>query len=133
MASTGERLGEKLVEAVQEMVAVHRGEKEPARVYRRVRTVRKNVVAPPPEMSPRMIRELRERLGLSQAVFAKMLNCSLSSVKAWEQDLREPDGPSRRLLEIATKHPEVLLANIAGRGPEQEDTPAEQPRLRRAG
>lgn len=133
MAAIGERLGEKLVEAAREMVAVHRGEKAPARVYHGVRTARRNVVAPPPEMTPRMIRELRERLGLSQAVFAKMLNCSLGSVKAWEQDLREPDGPSRRLLEIADRHPEVLLANICGREVEKEEAPAEVPKLRRAG
>jgi predicted RNase H-like HicB family nuclease/DNA-binding XRE family transcriptional regulator len=55
------------------------------------------------------IREIRSRLGVSQDRFAKMLNVSISTVRAWEQELRQPEGPTLRLLELADRHPEVLL------------------------
>lgn len=53
------------------------------------------------------------QLRVSQPVFAGMLNASNSTVRAWEQGAREPDGPTLRLLEIAEKHPEALTDRIA--------------------
>jgi DNA-binding transcriptional regulator YiaG len=77
------------------------------------------VAVPPPEFSalradavrdegPR-IRQIRRRLGVSQKQFAEILGVSVGSVRSWEQGLRRPDGASRRLLDIAERHPEVLL------------------------
>jgi DNA-binding transcriptional regulator YiaG len=50
------------------------------------------------------------RLNLSQAVFAGVLNVSVKTVQAWEQGLRQPSDAALKLLTIAKKHPEVLLA-----------------------
>ena len=58
------------------------------------------------------VRAIRRHLGLSQTVFAITLNVSPATVRAWEQGVRVPDGPSRRLLEIADRHPEILLENL---------------------
>ncbi|MFL5761400.1 MAG: helix-turn-helix domain-containing protein [Thermomicrobiales bacterium] len=55
------------------------------------------------------VQTIRSRLGVSQERFARMLNVSVSTVRAWEQDLRQPDGPSLRLLEVADQHPELFL------------------------
>jgi DNA-binding XRE family transcriptional regulator len=55
------------------------------------------------------IRALRDGLGVSQAVFADLLNVSLSTVRAWEQGQRRPHGPSLRLLEVAEEEPRALL------------------------
>jgi DNA-binding transcriptional regulator YiaG len=41
-----------------------------------------------------------------------MLNVSQSTVRAWEQGAREPEGATLRLLEVADKHPEVLVEAI---------------------
>src|SRR5687768_4674764 len=109
---TNENFGDMLVEAAREMVAVQRGELEPAYVERRVLTARHAELRPPPHYAAAEIREIRHRMGVSQRVFAGILNCSPGAVKAWEQELREPDGPTRRLLELADRHPEVLLATI---------------------
>jgi DNA-binding transcriptional regulator YiaG len=115
------------------MVAVHRGEMEPARVTYRVRTGPNADLTSPPFYSGRRVREIRDKMGVSQARFAKVMNCSLSTVKAWEQDLREPEGVSRRLLDIADHHPEVLLSMVTRAAPKQEEAPVEEPKLRRAG
>lgn len=58
------------------------------------------------------VAKLRHRLGLSQAGFAKALGVSLSTVGLWEQGRRKPDGASSRLLEIAAKHPDVILGKV---------------------
>ena len=54
--------------------------------------------------------KLRQQLNLSQAVFASVLNGSVKTVQAWEQGLRQPSYAALKLLTIAKKHPEVLLA-----------------------
>ncbi|MCI0391337.1 MAG: type II toxin-antitoxin system MqsA family antitoxin [Acidobacteria bacterium] len=66
--------------------------------------------APPKPMKKQEIVKLRQRLNLSQAVFASVLNVSVKTVQAWEQGLRQPSDAALKLLTIAKKHPEVLLA-----------------------
>lgn len=63
---------------------------------------------PAPELTPREIQELRARLGVSQSVFAAMLNVPLVTAISWEKGRRSPSGAALRLLEVARKHPEVL-------------------------
>ena len=102
---TNENFGDMLLEAAREMVAVQRGELEPAYVERLVLTARHAELRPPHHYAAAEIREIRQRMGVSQRVFAGILNCSPGAVKAWGQELREPDGPTRRLLELADRHP----------------------------
>jgi putative transcriptional regulator len=52
-------------------------------------------------------------MGLSQAVFADALNVSRETVRAWEQGKREPGGATLRLLEVAERHPEVIMDAVA--------------------
>lgn len=52
------------------------------------------------EMSPQKIRSLREQAHLSQAVFAAVLNTSLSTVQKWEVGDKKPSGPSLKLLNL---------------------------------
>lgn len=61
-------------------------------------------------MKRQEIVKLRQRLNLSQAVFAGVLNAGVRTVQAWEQGLRQPNDAALKLLTIAGKHPEVLLA-----------------------
>ena len=46
------------------------------------------------------IRDLRERLQLSQSVLAAVLNTSLSTVRKWEVADKHPSGPSLKLLNL---------------------------------
>ena len=46
------------------------------------------------------MKTLRERLNLSQAVLASVLNTSASTVRKWELGDKRPSGPSQRLLDI---------------------------------
>jgi putative transcriptional regulator len=96
-----------------EAVAIAEGRLAPARCHRR--TVREATVAPPPRYGSARVRRLRERLALSQPLFARTLNVSVATVRGWEQGARVPDGPSRRLLELVERHPETVLDALRSR------------------
>jgi putative transcriptional regulator len=54
--------------------------------------------------------EARNRVGLSQSEFAKLLGVSVRTVQDWEQGRREPSGAARTLLRIAAQNPEAVKA-----------------------
>ena len=65
---------------------------------------------PVPNYSSAKIRALRTRHKLSQAVFASVLNTSLSTVRQWEIGDKHPSGPSLKLLSLLDrKGLEVLI------------------------
>ena len=67
---------------------------------RRMREYDALCLAPVPPYSSEKIRALRERYRLSQAVFATVLNTSLSTVRQWEIGGKHPSGPSLKLLDL---------------------------------
>ncbi|WP_345796588.1 DNA-binding transcriptional regulator [Castellaniella sp. MT123] len=52
------------------------------------------------EIPPQRIKQLRQREHLSQAVFAAVLNISVSTVQKWEIGDKKPSGPSLKLLSL---------------------------------
>lgn len=111
--ATNDEFGELLIEALEEAVAYKQGKLPGLRVDRHEITARAATVCPPPSYDAERIRRVRADLKVSQPVFAGMLNVSSSTVQAWEQGVREPDGASLRLLEIAENHPGTLLERVS--------------------
>lgn len=60
------------------------------------------------------VRALRERLGLSQEVFAARFGLALRTVQEWEQRRRVPDGPARTLLRVIGRDPAAVERALAG-------------------
>ena len=54
-------------------------------------------------LTPEEIRDLREREGASQAVFARYLNVTTGLVSQWERGEKHPQGASLKLLTIVAK------------------------------
>ena len=106
--------GDALIGALEEAVAFERGELPGVRVDRVEITARRTRVPPPPAYLPERIRAIRHAHSMSQQVFADLLNASASAVRAWEQGAREPDGPTRRLLQIIENDPGVVTELITG-------------------
>ena len=55
---------------------------------------------PIPQYAGEQIRALRERVKVSQTVFASLLNTSASTVRKWEIGEKQPSGPSLKLLNL---------------------------------
>lgn len=55
-------------------------------------------------LTPAEIRELREREGASQAVFARYLNVTTGLVSQWERGEKHPQGASLKLLTLVAKN-----------------------------
>lgn len=84
---SGEELGELLLASVKQMKAGH---------YRTT-VVNDAIVA-------------RQKTGLSQAEFAKIMGISVRTLQGWEQGKRTPSGAAATLLKIATRYPETLMS-----------------------
>ena len=54
-------------------------------------------------MTPENIKALREQAHVSQAVFAAVLNTSVSTVRKWEVGDKKPSGPSLKLLNLVER------------------------------
>jgi DNA-binding transcriptional regulator YiaG len=67
-----------------------------------VRTVE---VTEPGEYDAAAVTRTRMKLGLSQAVFARLLGVSTSLAQSWEQGRRLPDRMGRRLLDEINRDP----------------------------
>ena len=59
---------------------------------------------PPVEsLEPEQIKQIREEANVSQAVFAAVLNTSLSTVQKWEIGQKRPAGTALKLLHLVRK------------------------------
>jgi putative transcriptional regulator len=56
---------------------------------------------------------LRERLGLSQVVFARRYRLSLRTLQEWEQHRREPSESARVLLYAISRNPKALARALS--------------------
>jgi putative transcriptional regulator len=92
---------EELLESVRQGAAILRGEMEPARTTR---------------FDDEDVKQLRERMQLSQPRFAAMLGISVGTLRNWEQGRRKPEGPARALLRVASVHPEAVLDALSRPG-----------------
>lgn len=89
---SNEELGNKLLKSVQEM--------------------KNEETARSTKVEPNLVAQARSMAQLSQAEFAKVLHISRRTLQEWEQGRRQPSGPARALIEIATRHPEVIREEL---------------------
>lgn len=90
---------EQLKKGLEESIAYSRGELA-------LKTT--TLPAPPPVFTPRRVRLLRRKLGLSQFCFALLVNVPLEVVKRWEQGAAKPERGVVRLLQIMESRPSVI-------------------------
>ena len=64
----------------------------------------------PEEIKPEQIKQIREQNHVSQPVFARYLNTSVSTVQKWESGAKRPGGLALKLLTIVQKHGLEVLA-----------------------
>jgi putative transcriptional regulator len=83
-----------LVASIKEAKQIKSGRKKASRITK---------------ITPPDIRAIRKKLNVSQSEFALMIGVSTSTLQNWEQGRREPEGPAKALLKIASVNPEAVL------------------------
>ncbi|MCC7384851.1 MAG: type II toxin-antitoxin system MqsA family antitoxin [Deltaproteobacteria bacterium] len=64
--------------------------------------------APLPVLKPKEIRATREKLNVSQAVFAVLLQLNKRTLERWEQGTAKPNAQASLLIRMVSRHPELI-------------------------
>ncbi len=89
----------RLAASIKEAGEIKAGHQAPSRIY---------------EIKPPEIRMVRERLDVSQDEFAAIIGVSTRTLQNWEQGRRQPEGPAKALLTIASRNPAAVLDALHG-------------------
>jgi putative transcriptional regulator len=92
-----QKMFEELLGSVREADAILRGRQKPSR----------RIV-----IRPSGIRDIRERISLSQSEFAQLIGVSVKTLQNWEQARRRPTGPAAALLSIIEHDPALAMKAI---------------------
>jgi putative transcriptional regulator len=68
--------------------------------------------APPPALQAADVVCLRQRCGMSQRQFARMLNVSARTVQAWERGDRRPTQAALRLVQVFQACPQAVCEAV---------------------
>jgi len=63
---------------------------------------------PPPTMTAAMVRQIREKLHMSQPVFARKLRTEQRTIKNWEQGIAKPNAQAAILLRLIDRDAAIL-------------------------
>jgi len=91
----GATVGARIIEGLEQAIAWTRGENDEVRV----------TLVHVPEVD---VRDVRTKMGLSQAQFAAKFGFPPATLRNWEQGRSRPDAPTRVLLAVIAKHPEAV-------------------------
>lgn len=81
-------------------------------------TVREVEIPDPREYGPAEVRKLRNVLGISVALFARLTGVTAAQVEHWEQGRRTPNPMARRLFDRIAADPQSSLAELVVVRPE---------------
>jgi putative transcriptional regulator len=88
---------QKLLKSVTQMGAIIKGDKLPHRK---------------PRVTDINVKTLREKTGLTQGDFSRMIGVSVRTLQNWEQGRREPEGPAKALLRVVERDPQAVLSAL---------------------
>src|SRR5437763_13655070 len=88
-------VGARIIEGLEQAIAWTRGKNENVRV----------TLLRVPKVD---VREVRTKMGLSQAQFATKFGFPPATLRNWEQGRSRPDTPTRVLLAVIAKYPEAV-------------------------
>lgn len=89
---------DELMESVQQMDEIVRGERQPSREF---------------HVDALQVKEIRKATGLTQAKFAALIDVQLGTLRNWEQGRRDPTGPAKALLKAIHNDPVNVLNTLA--------------------
>jgi len=111
------RIADEIAQGLGEILAYEQGKIS-------LNTTTVQVPVPPKSYTAQDVRSVRDRLGCSQAFFARMIGVSTDSVRSWEQGLRKPSGAAARVLDFLNE-PALLKTFIHMRSSSTQSRSAE--------
>jgi putative transcriptional regulator len=90
----------RILQSAEEALAIAKGEMDPNEYAVHV-----------PEVID--VRKIRERLGMTQASFARIFGFKLATLRHWEQQKRTPEGPARAYLTVIDREPDAVRKALA--------------------
>lgn len=101
--------GEKIIEGLQEFTDALKNRETVSEQL----NCRKIVLdLKPTPYDPKLVRETRELLNVSQAVFAGFLGVSTNTVQAWEQGINTPNDMACRFMDEIRRDPQYWLQRL---------------------
>jgi len=94
-------VGNEVVEAMEEVLAIAKGKAKPAAVH----TFRPTIALE--------VRKIRAATGLSRAEFARRYALDPRAVQDWEQGRRNPDRAARAYLTVIARQPKAVEKALA--------------------
>lgn len=94
------KIGESLLRGAQEALEYAKGEKKGAKTYQVKIPKKINVSA------------IRDKLNMSQSVFAACFGFSIRTIEKWEQGVRQPAGAARAYLIVIDRNPEAVRSAL---------------------
>jgi len=95
-------IGEGIINSLEEAIKYEKDEKPKGA---KTHTI---IVAPLPEYKGAKIKQIRNKVGLTQSIFAYVFGVSIKTVEAWESGRNQPNGPAQRMLSILEKDKSFL-------------------------
>ncbi len=83
-----------LLMGVKQIAEIRRGERNPRRVF---------------HYASVKVKKIRQKLGLTQTQFARMICINISTLQNWEQGRTYPEGAAIALLRVTEAKPEAVL------------------------
>jgi len=65
------------------------------------------------KFSPVDVKDIRNKVGMSQNEFASSFGISVSTLRHWERGDRSPQGPALVLLNVVAKEPDAVLKALS--------------------
>jgi DNA-binding transcriptional regulator YiaG len=90
-------LFEDLLQSLKEAQAIAKGDAKASRRF---------------EIEPPDVKAVREKIGLTQNEFAKLMRVSIRTLQNWEQQRRTPSGPAAALLKIVSTAPDIAIKSL---------------------
>ena len=66
------------------------------------------------QFTPKDVKNIRAKVGMSQTEFASAFGISVSTLRHWERGDRVPHGPALVLLNVVEKEPQAVLKALVG-------------------
>ena len=102
------RVADEIIAGMRELQRMMDQGKRPEEMF----TVRTVEIPAPNHYRATQVRQLRQSLGVSQAVFAHLIGVSIILVKSWERGVRVPGLMARRLLDTIRANPSRWLSTV---------------------